>query len=106
MPFGRRVSTATAALTLGLVAGWLALVAGSDEVIVCGSGTALDRVAEDVNRGLGAGHIDGATATSCTVPSDGAWIGALGALAVVVALTIAVSVRLARRSPPTHGAAA
>ncbi len=85
------------ASVLGLVAAWVALFLGSDKKIVCGSGSGVDRYAETITKGFGAGHVDSATASYCYVPSSQAWLGAAVALVAVVTVTLTVFVRLSPR---------
>jgi hypothetical protein len=84
-PLGRR---RTAALTIlvaavSLAAFALAASLGPGNVFVCGTGDRLDRVTQVLTQALGAGHIDSATASSCTLPSAAAW--AIADLAFLVA---------------------
>lgn len=93
----RWVAMLLTASALGLLAAWVGLLVGSDKVIVCGSGSVLDRYAEKIAKGFGAGHIDGAVASYCYVPSSQAWVGAGAALMAVVMVTVTEFVRHGQR---------
>jgi hypothetical protein len=63
---------------------------------VCDSGHWLDRRWQSVSQGLGTGHIDGVSASYCTVPSTITWISA--GLVVAGGIAIAAAVATGRRS--------
>ena len=85
----------------GLV-GAVALAAmGPSTTVVCGRENLLDRLARRIMQPLGAGHIDGATASYCVVPSTTAWLEALGVLVVSVLIAIMVSRRRIRTPAET-----
>jgi hypothetical protein len=78
---------------LALVAAALVAGLGPEHTVVCGRGSLLDRVAQALTQPLGAGHVDGPSASWCTVPTAGAWL-----LAVLAALAILeVTFLVARR---------
>jgi len=52
--------------------------------VVCGQGNVLEQLAQNVTRPLGAGHIDSASASYCTVPTTAAWLLALAAFILCV----------------------
>jgi hypothetical protein len=71
----------------------VAAALGPEDTVICGRGHILDRAAQAFMERLGAGHIDGPTATYCVVPSTAAWI-----LAAAVFLSVAIAgLLLARR---------
>ena len=72
-----------------------AVVAGiaPGDTVVCGRGHVLNRLVQAVMQPLGAGHIDGATATYCVVPSTIGWLLAIGVFVVIVGTAIAVARR-------------
>jgi hypothetical protein len=73
----------------------LAVVAalGPSETVVCGRGHVLNRLAQSISQRLGGGHIDGATASYCTVPATSAWIAATGVFLASVVLAVIVAGR-------------
>lgn len=90
------VRTAVGAL-VGLAAGLVlavgVLIVGPSELIVCGSGHLGQRLAEDVSTGLGGGHVDGPSASRCSVPGDASWLAA----GVVLAGAAVIGSALTRR---------
>jgi hypothetical protein len=70
---------------------------GPEDTVVCGRGHALDRLAQAIMEPLGAGHIDGPSATYCVVPSTGAWLLATCVLLLIVGAALVVR---RRRTPP------
>lgn len=84
-PLGRRrIAGLTILVAVASLAAFaLAASLGPEKVIVCGTGGRLDRVTQVLTQALGAGHIDGATASWCTLPSAAAW--AVADLAFLVA---------------------
>jgi len=85
----------------GLVGAVAIAVMGPSTTVVCGEGNLLDRLARRIMQQLGAGHIDGATASYCVVPSTTAWLEALGVLVVSVLIASMVSRRRIRTSAGT-----
>ena len=72
---------------LGLAAGLVTAVAvllflGPTTQVTCDSSTGPAAVAEEALQGLGSGHVDGPTRSTCPVPSTAGWV--LGALSVPV----------------------
>jgi hypothetical protein len=92
------------ARVLGVFAGALvgaAIVAslGPEDTVVCGRGHALNRLAQAVTQPLGAGHIDGPSATLCVVPATSAWLLAAG----VFLLAVTAAIIFARRQAWSGG---
>jgi hypothetical protein len=83
-PAGVMVAGALAAIVAGL---------GPQTEVVCGTGHVLNRVAQRIMQPLGAGHIDGASATYRVVPSTAAWLMALFVLVAVLVVTYAFTRR-------------
>ena len=76
---------------------------GPEDTVVCGRGHALNRFAQAIMQPLGAGHIDGPSATLCVVPSTGAWLVSAG---VFLLLLSAALVAVRRQSRSSHRAPA
>lgn len=77
---------------LSLVGFVIAAALGPSRMVVYGTGDRLERVAQDVTRALGAGHIDGRHASFCTVPSAAAWAVADAAFLVVALIGLVLVV--------------
>jgi hypothetical protein len=95
-------------LSLGgtIIAGSAAAAAallGPETEVVCGQGHALNRLAQKIMQPLGAGHVDGPSATYCVVPSTAAWAMSLVALVAVLGLTLVIVRRRGRRSGTLAG---
>jgi hypothetical protein len=88
------VGTLIAVVVAAFVAGL-----GPEAELVCGTGHVLDRVAQALMKPLGAGQIDGRSATYCIVPSTRAWLMSSLSLMVVVAVT---SIFVRRRGAHTE----
>lgn len=74
---------------LGLVVGLVAAVAvllflGPQEQVTCNSSSGPAAVAEEALQGLGNGHVDGTTRSTCPVPGTASWV--VAALAVPAAV--------------------
>ena len=82
-----------------LTSGALIASVGPEAEVVCGTGHVLDRLVQAIMRPLGAGHVDGAAASSCVVPSSAAWAMSAGALVLVLASTLLLARRLRARLP-------
>jgi hypothetical protein len=74
------------------------LTLGPSKLIVCGAGSGLDAIADDVGQRFGGGHIDGSSASYCSVPAASAWVMATVAFAGTLAVVLAVVARRSRRS--------
>jgi hypothetical protein len=89
------VAVVCASVLVVLVAAGV-VVAGPSDEIPCGTGSTLDRLAQDVMTPLGGGHIDGGDATLCVVPSPTAWF--IGTLVFLVGLGTILLVASRRRT--------
>jgi hypothetical protein len=96
MRWFKRALVAAAIILAGLCALVVVSAAGPSEDVVCGSGHALNHIAQSIMQRLGAGHIDGPTANYCTVPATSTWIAATALFFVFVALAVIFT---ARRRP-------
>jgi hypothetical protein len=65
--------------------------------VICGQGNLLARIAQRVTTPLGAGVVDGANGSFCTVPSTASWVVGGAVLLAFLALAFVVR-RLAMRS--------
>jgi hypothetical protein len=92
----RRRARVAAGIGVGLALGVAAAMLGPSEAIGCGGGHLLDRLAQRIMQPLGAGQVDGASATSCTVPSTASWLLAVAAILVAAGVTLTT----ARRGKP------
>ena len=91
-----QVATGTAAGTvIGTLLAVVVLFVGPNDAIVCGSGHVGNQVAQDVSRGLGGGHIDGADATYCVVPAPITWAAA----GVFLVASITAGLGIGRQHP-------
>jgi len=75
----------------------LAAVVGPSATVTCGQWHLLNRVAQGITQPLGAGHIDGASGSSCTVPATTSWVLATAVILIATASGHAI----ARRRRPT-----
>jgi hypothetical protein len=64
---------------------------GPSHVVVCGTGHALDRLAQAVMQPLGAGHIDGPKASYCVVSTTSWLLAAITFVAVAGGWLVAMS---------------
>jgi hypothetical protein len=91
------------ARVLGVFVGALVVAAvvaglGPEDTVVCGRGHALNRLAQAIMQPLGAGHIDGPSATLCVVPSTGAWLASAGVFLLLLGAALDVTRRRWRSS--------
>jgi hypothetical protein len=85
------------AVGIALLASGVVAALGPEAEVVCGRGHVLDRLAQAIMHPLGAGHIDGASASFCAVPSTTAWPMAAAAFVAVAASELFLLDR--RRAP-------
>jgi hypothetical protein len=85
-----KIFRVAATLAVGAAAAVAVAALGRSEDIVCGTSHVLDRLADSVSGAMGAGAIDGPTASFCTVPSTSSWLmaGFLFLLAAVLAVRV------------------
>jgi hypothetical protein len=86
----------TGIVLAGLPGAVVAAALGPSTEVICGRGNVLDRLAQDVMRPLGAGHIDAAGGSLCVVPSTRAWFMA----AAVLLASVLASILTVRKMPP------
>ena len=91
-----------AALVAALVASAIVAGLGPGGTVICGRGHALNRLAQAVMQPLGAGHIDGPTATYCVVPSNTAWLLAAGVFVLIMGTAVVAAWRRRTRIAPTE----
>jgi len=90
-----------AAITIaGVILALAAASIGRNKLVICGRGTILERIAQSVTSKLGAGVVDGAHGSYCTVPSTASWVLAGAILLAFVALALIVGHVAARRRLP------
>ena len=94
---GRAIVMATIVGGVAVVVAAVVAGLGPEDQVVCGTGHTLNRIAQAVMQPLGAGHLDGPSATFCVVPSMAAWLMAAVALLAVIGLG-ALFLRERRRS--------
>ena len=100
---GTRRTAVLVALTglLALVGFATAASLGPEATVVCGTGPLLDRAGQRVMHALGAGAIDSARGSFCTVPTATGWALADLAFVVIVVVGLMLSVASAWRRDPS-----
>jgi hypothetical protein len=87
----RSRASAASLIGAGVLGGILLAVStaavGPGETVICGEGHLLNRLAQAIMEPLGAGHIDGPSASYCVVPSTTAWLLAIGVFLSMLAFT-------------------
>jgi hypothetical protein len=98
LPVHRSWRAWTAGVVVAATSAVIVAGLGPQTYVVCGTGHVLNRVAQRIMQPLGAGHLDGASATYCVVPSTTAWLMALFVLVTVLVVTYAFTRRALRAS--------